>query len=45
MIKQCVCVHVAQDKIHGKGKRVANLTDKGDSHNPRFRCSVCGADH
>lgn len=35
-IINCNCKHAYQDEKHGKGKRVANETDKGT-----FRCTVC----
>ena len=37
MILNCTCEHESQDKIHGKGRRVHNLTGKY-----RHRCTVCG---
>lgn len=40
MIVKCVCKHEQQDNLHGKGKRVANETAKGE-----YRCTVCGAMH
>ncbi len=41
MIKTCGCKHEGQDKMHGKGKRVVNLTKKG-SLVKIYRCTVCG---
>ena len=37
MILPCTCTHEAQDKIHGKGRRVWNV---GKTHR---KCTVCGA--
>lgn len=36
MILKCTCIHPAQDKFHGKGRRVHNLMAKG-----KYRCTVC----
>ena len=38
MIRPCSCPHTEQDKIHGHGKRVMNICDKG----AQVRCTVCG---
>ena len=38
-IIKCVCEHKVQDKLHGKGMRVANKTRSGG-----HRCTVCGKD-
>jgi len=35
MKRHCDCVHVSQDKMHGKGIRVFNLCNKG------ARCTCC----
>lgn len=40
MILPCSCYHEAQDKIHGKGKRVKNLTLK-NKNEKIYRCTVC----
>jgi hypothetical protein len=37
MIVNCTCPHKWQDKKYGKGKRVANATDKDKV----YRCVVC----
>lgn len=36
MILMCVCIHDTQDRIHGRGKRVHNVTKAGTA-----RCTVC----
>jgi rubrerythrin len=36
----CNCKHEFQDEHYGKGKRLANLTGKGE-----YRCTVCGTLH
>ena len=36
MILNCKCEHEYQDRVHGKGKRVHNLTARGLG-----RCTVC----
>lgn len=36
VVKQCSCKHEEQDKLHGKGMRVHNVTTKG------YKCTVCG---
>jgi len=41
-IKTCTCEHAGQDAIHGKGKRVMNLTKKTVGTSPIWRCTVCG---
>jgi len=38
MIRKCDCEHIAQDRLHGKGKRVKNFGTKNES----FTCTVCG---
>jgi len=42
-IKECVCKHEEQDKLHGKQKRVANPITKQGSEG-YFRCTVCGGE-
>lgn len=37
IIKKCNCKHEGQDKIHGQGQRVHNITQKGEQV-----CTVCG---
>lgn len=37
MILPCSCNNVAQDKLHGKGRRVYNACKKADT----YRCTVC----
>ena len=39
MIHPCTCKHEHQDRIHGKGNRVMNLTTKAN-----VRCTVCKAE-
>lgn len=36
---KCTCAHEYQDRVYGKGMRLANETSKG------YRCTVCGKDH
>ena len=45
MIIKCKCAHDGQDKIHGDGLRVANLTLKTDASKQTVRCTVCTAIH
>lgn len=40
MILTCKCKHEFQDRVHGKGKRVHNLTVK-----ELGRCTVCGSEN
>lgn len=40
MIIDCICSHLAQDGLHGKGRRVANLTGKMQQAGVA-RCTVC----
>ncbi len=40
MILKCTCFHPAQDKFHGKGKRVHNVMTRTTS-GLKFRCTVC----
>lgn len=42
---QCSCVSEQQDKICGKGIRVANATAKQDSTFVEVRCTVCNKIH
>lgn len=43
---QCKCVNKGQDKLHGKGKRVMNSTNKKFSDNSHdYRCTVCKEIH
>ena len=37
-IMSCKCEHEKQDKMYGKGRRVANYSVK----QKMFRCTVCG---
>ena len=41
MIKKCTCKHEGQDKLHGAGNRVFNLTQKGGGTVKVHRCTVC----
>lgn len=42
MIMKCRCEHKGQDKLHGKGNRVFNLTSKKKGVDKKFfRCTVC----
>jgi hypothetical protein len=40
-VMSCGCENVHQDVIHGKGRRVFNMTAKKDP--VQFRCTVCGS--
>ena len=40
VVRACTCSHEFQDKLYGKGRRVANVTANGKS-----RCTVCGREH
>lgn len=42
MIQKCTCKHDGQDKLHGNGNRVFNLTGKGPVGVKVYRCTVCG---
>lgn len=42
---QCSCVHEQQDKLYGKGVRVANTTAKSDGVSVEVRCTVCKQTH
>ncbi len=45
MIKKCNCIHAGQDKLHGKGNRVFNKTEKKKGGDRKFyRCTVCGGE-
>lgn len=44
MIVKCSCVHVSQDRLHGKGNRVANKCGSKTLVN-MCRCTVCGQQH
>jgi len=37
----CGCPHEGQDKLYGKGKRLANKRDKAGE----YKCTVCGKIH
>lgn len=37
----CTCKHKGQDKLHGKGVRIANPA-KPTATRPTARCTVCG---
>lgn len=41
-IVKCSCSHEYQDKLHGKGNRVAN---KSAATPPKYVCTVCGKEH
>lgn len=41
----CKCTHEQQDKMYGKGVRVANATAKQDKDFITVRCTVCSALH
>ena len=44
MIRSCACIHLGQDKLHGKGMRVHNRTRKVDGQerpDGGWRCIVC----
>lgn len=38
---KCNCVHEFQDRIYGKGMRLAN--EMGDNNG--YRCTVCGKEY
>lgn len=40
MILKCTCFHPAQDKLHGKSKRVHNPC-KRSLGSVKWRCTVC----
>jgi len=44
-IVKCTCVNTGQDKIHGKGNRVANETSKAPVGKITVRCTVCLKKH
>jgi hypothetical protein len=41
IIRKCHCVHSAQDLLHGKGRRIFNVSQLPRS--TTAYCSVCGA--
>lgn len=42
IVLPCTCDHVAQDKLHGKGRRVHNRTKQSKpTVEQRWRCTVC----
>lgn len=43
MILNCTCYHPAQDKLHGKHKRVHNMCRR-TTGNTKFRCTVCSTE-
>ena len=44
MKRGCKCVHKEQDRLHGKGVRVANPTQAIKSDGSAYtRCTVCGS--
>lgn len=45
MIIKCNCAHTGQDRLHGAGHRVANLTLKTDATKQTVRCTVCTTIH
>lgn len=40
----CTCQSEYQDKLYGKGRRIANKTEKKLGLSPVWRCTVCGKD-
>lgn len=40
MILKCTCIHPAQDKFHGIGRRVHNVMVRTTS-GQKYRCTVC----
>lgn len=40
IVAQCNCYHIEQDKLHGKGNRVKNITTKSKTEKI-YRCTVC----
>ena len=42
MIAPCTCKNKGQDELHGKGKRVMNVTTATRSQGTKvYRCTVC----
>ncbi len=41
----CACQHEYQDKLYGKGVRVANATIKRNEKQADVRCTVCSKVH
>lgn len=41
MILPCSCVHKAQDRLHGSGKRVCNALKSTGPGDEKYRCTVC----
>ncbi len=41
MILHCSCIHEAQDRLHGSGKRVCNALKSTCPGDERYRCTVC----
>jgi hypothetical protein len=42
-IVKCKCTHEGQDKLYGKGMRLANRGASADK--PVYTCTVCGVKH
>lgn len=39
----CTCKHAAQDRLHGRGRRVMNWSPEGKKNS--YGCTVCGKRH
>ena len=44
-IVKCVCNHTEQDKLYGKGNRLANHAPSKGTKPNRYRCTVCQREH
>ena len=45
-IIKCNCKHEYQDRVYGKGKRLANKMTGGKTVKKNsWRCTVCGKEH
>lgn len=43
MIITCTCSHDYQDKVYGKGRRVANKMKGVSKDSKKARCTSCGS--
>lgn len=41
----CKCTNDYQDRVYGRGVRIANATQKGDDASVDVRCTVCSTLH
>lgn len=44
-IVNCDCTHEFQDKIYGKGKRLARRCGKSKTKATGYKCTVCNSNH